>query len=258
MMDDFVSESDSDYTSYWRDWFISSRGNEYFCEIDEEYLNDRFNLTGLNTEVQYYQYALDLVTDVFDLDCDDEMRETIEKSARHLYGLVHARYIVTTRGLSKMLEKYKKAEFGKCPRVNCHSHPLLPLGLNDTPNVTPVKLYCGRCEDTYNPKSSRHATIDGAYFGTSFHNIIFQVYPALIPSKSTERYVPRVYGFKVHASAALIRWQNAKRDSMRRRLKKMNMDTGFLGEEVEDEDEEEEEEDEDMELEGGDDGRVAI
>jgi casein kinase II subunit beta len=83
--------------------FISSRGNEYFCEIDEEYLTDRFNLTGLNTEVQYYQYALDLVTDVFDLDCDDEMRETIEKSARHLYGLVHARYIVTTRGLAKMV-----------------------------------------------------------------------------------------------------------------------------------------------------------
>ncbi len=83
--------------------FISSRGNEYFCEIDEDYLTDRFNLTGLNTEVQYYQYALDLITDVFDLDCDDEMRETIEKSARHLYGLIHARYIVTTRGLAKMV-----------------------------------------------------------------------------------------------------------------------------------------------------------
>ena len=83
--------------------FISSRGNEYFCEIDEEYLTDRFNLTGLNTEVQYYQYALDLVTDVFDFDCDDDMREQIEKSARHLYGLVHARYVVTTRGLAKMV-----------------------------------------------------------------------------------------------------------------------------------------------------------
>ena len=83
--------------------FISSRGNEYFCEIDEEYLTDRFNLTGLNTEVHYYQHALDLVNDAFDLDCDDEMREAIEKSARHLYGLVHARYIVTTRGLAKMV-----------------------------------------------------------------------------------------------------------------------------------------------------------
>jgi len=86
--------------------FISARGNEYFCEIDEEYLTDRFNLTGLNTEVQYYQYALDLITDVFDLDADDELREQIEKSARHLYGLVHARYIVTTRGLAKMVRRF--------------------------------------------------------------------------------------------------------------------------------------------------------
>jgi casein kinase II subunit beta len=33
------------------------------------------------------------------------MREQIEKSARHLYGLVHARYIVTTRGLAKMVRQ---------------------------------------------------------------------------------------------------------------------------------------------------------
>ncbi|KID99371.1 casein kinase II beta subunit, partial [Metarhizium majus ARSEF 297] len=250
MMDDYVSESDSDYTSYWRDWFISSRGNEYFCEIDEDYLTDRFNLTGLNTEVQYYQYALDLVTDVFDLDCDDEMRETIEKSARHLYGLVHARFIVTTRGLTKMLDKYKKAEFGKCPRVNCHSHPLLPMGLSDVPNVKPAKLFCARCEDIYNPKSSRHATIDGAYFGTSFHNIIFQVYPALIPTKTMERYVPRVYGFKVHASAALVRWQCVRRDEMRRRLRKLEIDSGFGVEE--DADDDDDEADEDLEFEAVD------
>lgn len=96
----------SGLTRYYLGQFISSRGNEYFCEIDEEYLTDRFNLTGLNTEVQYYQYALDLITDVFDLDCDDDMREAIEKSARHLYGLVHARYIVTTRGLAKMVRHF--------------------------------------------------------------------------------------------------------------------------------------------------------
>ncbi|KAI9849534.1 MAG: casein kinase 2 regulatory subunit [Sclerophora amabilis] len=242
-MDDFNSDTDSDYTSYWRDWFISSRGNEYFCEIDEEYLLDRFNLTGLNTEVQYYQYALDLVTDVFDLDCDEDMREQIEKSARHLYGLVHARYIVTTRGLAKMLEKYKKGDFGKCPRVMCEHHPLLPMGLSDNPNVKTVKLYCAKCEDLYNPKSSRHAAIDGAYFGTSFHNILFQVYPALIPKKTQRRYEPRVYGFKVHAAAALMRWQDIKREEMKDRLKKLKLENGFLDDEDDDEDDDVEEED---------------
>ena len=91
--------------------FIAARGNEYFCEIDEDYLTDRFNLTGLNTEVQYYQYALDLVTDVFDMEVDDDMREQIEKSARHLYGLVHARYVVTTRGLAKMVSFHINSNF---------------------------------------------------------------------------------------------------------------------------------------------------
>ena len=245
--------------------FISSRGNEYFCEIDEDYLTDRFNLTGLNTDVQYYQYALDLVTDVFDLDCDDEMREQIEKSARHLYGLVHARYITTTRGLAKMvctnyisddlsltilqLEKYKKGDFGKCPRVMCGSHQLLPTGMADLPHVQSVKLYCGKCEDLYNPKSSRHANIDGAYFGTSFQNILFQVYPALIPEKTIERYQPRVFGFKVHAAAALERWQSVKRDEMQERLKEVGLDRAFK-EDLDLEDEMEEDIDEAAGLDG--------
>ena len=125
------------------------------------------------------------------------------------------------------LEKYKKAEFGKCPRVNCLHHPLLPMGLSDIPNVKPVKLYCARCEDMYNPKSGRHASIDGAYFGTSFHNIIFQVYPALIPAKSLERYVPCVFGFKVHAAATLVRWQAAQRDEMRKRLMAAGVEAKF-------------------------------
>lgn len=151
---------------------------------------------------------------------------------------------------SLQLDKYKKADFGKCPRVFCHSHPLLPMGQTDIPHQKPVKLYCVRCEDVYNPKSSRHAAIDGAYFGTSFHNIMFQVYPALVPPKSVERYIPRVYGFKVHASAALIRWQNTQRADMLRRLRKLEIESGFK-EDVGDEDlEEEEEEEDDLELDG--------
>jgi casein kinase II subunit beta len=131
------------------------------------------------------------------------------------------------------------------------------MGLSDIPNLKPVKLYCARCEDIYNPKSSRHAAIDGAYFGTSFHNIIFQVYPALIPGKTAERYIPRVYGFKVHAAAALIRWQNARKDDMRRRLRKMEVESGFRDDTVV-EDLEDENEEEDVDFEGAHDGITAI
>lgn len=117
------------------------------------------------------------------------------------------------------LDKYKKADFGKCPRVLCDSHPLLPMGLSDLPHLKSVKLYCAKCEDIYNPKSSRHAAIDGAYFGASFHSILFQVYPALIPEKSRRRYEPRIFGFRVHAASALARWQDGERETGKRRLR---------------------------------------
>lgn len=47
----------------WISWFLSSKGNEYFCEVEEDYILDRFNLTGLNNEVTNYSQALDLITD---------------------------------------------------------------------------------------------------------------------------------------------------------------------------------------------------
>lgn len=63
-VDDMSSGTESDYAKYWIDWFLETKGNEYFCEVDEEYILDRFNLTGLSQEVQqYYAEALDMITD---------------------------------------------------------------------------------------------------------------------------------------------------------------------------------------------------
>ena len=120
--------------------------------------------------------------------------------------------------------------------------------MSDVPDQQNVKLQCLKCEDLYNPKSSRHAGIDGAYFGTSFPNILTQVYPALIPKKSAARYEPKIFGFKVHAAAALQRWQESQRQALTKRLK----ETGIEG--VFKEDEElmiEDDEDEEMGEEGG-------
>ena len=38
-------------------------------------------------------------------------------------------------------------------------NPLLPMGLSDNSGVKAVKLYCSKCEDLYNPKSSRHPSL---------------------------------------------------------------------------------------------------
>ncbi|KAF9450461.1 hypothetical protein P691DRAFT_665253, partial [Macrolepiota fuliginosa MF-IS2] len=201
-VEDISTGSDSDYSSaQWISWFLSSKGNEYFCEVDEDFILDRFNLTGLNNEVANYSQALDLITDNLDDDIQDSLRGSLDVQARLLYGLIHARWIVTARGLAKMIEKYKRADFGRCPRVLCNSQALLPVGLTDIPYEKSVKLYCGRCEDLYSPKSSRHGSIDGAYFGTTFPHLLFLVYPNLIPPKTG----PADFGPGVGGDASRLR-----------------------------------------------------
>jgi casein kinase II subunit beta len=112
--------------------------------------------------------------------------------------------------------------------------------------MSTVRLYCSKCEDIYNPKSSRHAAIDGAYFGTSFTSMLFQVYPALLPEKSTRRYEPRIYGFRVHASAALARWQDRYREETRDRLRDAGVDVKY----IEDDEDDELEDDDELERAG--------
>lgn len=192
--------SDDDYA--WISWFCSLKGNEFFCEVDDNFAQDGFNLTGLQTQIPYYDAALDMILDVEPTEVfSDDQQEMVENDAENLFGLIHARYILTSRGLQQMCEKYRNYHFGRCPRVLCRAQPVLPVGLSDQPNQDSVKLYCPRCEEIYHPRSSRHEHIDGAYFGTTFPHLFFLTYPELKVGKSSETYVPRVFGFRIHKSA---------------------------------------------------------
>ncbi|KAI9018463.1 casein kinase II, regulatory subunit [Hyaloraphidium curvatum] len=203
-----TSSADSLASAGWVRRFVAARGGELFVDVDDDYFGDRFNLTGLAQDVDHYQLALDLIAD----GGDGRAPPAVLAAARHLYGLIHARYIVTHRGLQKMADKLRREDFGRCPRVLCAGQPVLPVGLSDVPGEGAAKLYCPRCEDVYTPPAKRHARIDGAYFGTTFPHLLFQVFPNLMPARPADRYVPRIFGFRIHEVAVQHRRQDALRD----------------------------------------------
>lgn len=51
-------------TLTWISWFCSLPGHEYFCEVSEDFIEDDFNLTGLNAMVPFWKEAMDMVLDV--------------------------------------------------------------------------------------------------------------------------------------------------------------------------------------------------
>ena len=91
----------------------------------------------------YYEFALDLILDSETPNNDslsEDQHEVVETAAELLYGLIHVRWILTSRGMQAMQEKFKNGDFGTCPRVLCDEQPCLPVGTQDQPRLSRVKV----------------------------------------------------------------------------------------------------------------------
>jgi casein kinase II subunit beta len=64
-------------------------------------------------------------------DLADEHFLELNQEASDLFGLIHSRYILTSRGLAKIYQKYLSGVYGYCPRALCDKQKVLPVGLSD-------------------------------------------------------------------------------------------------------------------------------
>ena len=118
------------------------------------------------------------------------------ESAMDLYGLIHSRFILSPKGLAMMREKYLMGTFGVCPRVKCKRFYTMPIGSSNKLNESRVKIFWPKCQEVYVPKHGA-IDIDGAYFGPGFPLALIQAYPELASQEGPERFIPKLYGFKI-------------------------------------------------------------
>ena len=212
----------------WIHWFCKVRGNEYFVEIDSDFLKDKENLVGINYE-KFIKTLLGEKPKNFEI----LNREIIEDltEIREVYGLIHKRFINTPLGLGLIREKFLDGIFGNCPRLLCNKQVMLPVGLSEDMRYSQVKVFCPLCQEVYKPinifygyqtgkKIYKFDLPDGVFFGTSFPQTFLLNFPDLDPRLiNCEKYIPKLYGFRIFGKYGSKYYTNDQEELERRLVK---------------------------------------
>ncbi|KAL7346713.1 casein kinase II subunit beta [Encephalitozoon intestinalis] len=175
---------------YWVGDFMHRRENRSIVRVPDEFLEDRFNIIGLD------RYIKDLEK-VYSSILDKGPRSSFQEESS-LYYLIHQKYIFTKPGLETVLDRVMSKEYGACPRIGCKSVGMIPIGLSDRPGVSSTKVYCHCCVSVYEARGILRL-VDGCAWGKSFPHFLILTHSYHFPSGKCEEYVPRIYGFRICA-----------------------------------------------------------
>lgn len=197
-------EEEEEYSNEYEDWvtqFCKEKNfKNWFCHVSEDYMEDPFNLFGLQNLFKHYNKALNCLLDVEEEDIDESWYKNpkFTEEIQNLYLLIHQRFIQSPEGLAMMIEKYGKKVFGTCPRVECEKQAVIPYGISSNLGVSGCLCFCPRCRDVYVPKCYEVSRIDGAAFGPNFA-AIFLSDPSLKKLKIPDVKNPplTIFGFRV-------------------------------------------------------------
>lgn len=181
----------------WKDYFLQDPGNSWFVDISPDFVNDRFNLFGLQNEITHFNICADIISGKIKKESvDPKYRSEVNKNLPIVYGMIHARYIMSPEGMDKFQDKYEKRVFGTCPRVNCREEPLLPIGKSTHCEVDTVKLYCPCCRKVYMPRPIKN--LDGAFWGPDAAHLLIDKMKIIDHCLNYKQFKVQAFGFEIY------------------------------------------------------------
>lgn len=97
------SEEDGPATT-WAEWIVERPGHECLCVVDRAFIEDTFNLYGLRSIfARNFRDCHDIILGPAPRSDAEGEGHHLFALARNLYGLIHARFIVTLRGVQLMV-----------------------------------------------------------------------------------------------------------------------------------------------------------
>ena len=214
----------------WIHWFCKLKGNEYFVEVDEDFIKKEENLEGI--DVKNYIKVILSERKTKDFNLTQELLRDLQE-IRDVYGFIHKRFINTPEGLGLIREKFINGIFGYCPRMLCNKQVMLPVGLSEDIRYSQVKVFCPLCQEVYKPrdifygysdkKIIKFDLPDGVFFGTSFPQSFLMHFPDLDPRiNNTMKYIPKLYGFRIFGKYG-SKYYSENKEELKKNLLKFNI-----------------------------------
>mmetsp|Transcript_53595 Transcript_53595/g.107404 ORF Transcript_53595/g.107404 Transcript_53595/m.107404 type:complete len:262 (-) Transcript_53595:1825-2610(-) len=179
----------------WIENFCNRKENNFFCFIEKDFIEDEFNLIGLNFQFSDLDMSLGVILNNSYSKKKNKVaikNETLEL----LYGLLHSRYIFTTLGIHKIFKKFSDGLFGICSGFYCVNSRLLPFGSSDTPNRSILKFFCPKCKNLFRNSFQNDKKVDSSFFGSSFLFFFLSAYPECVGIETFFNFIPRNFGFR--------------------------------------------------------------
>jgi casein kinase II subunit beta len=247
-----AKEASVSTTTPWVRRYLNARPKDVLLPVPKEYIADGFNLVQLAPIVErigfqvmgpqaveiakrlvelpspqpsypIYRLALQLILN------EDESQEAnilrhpliqpqaIQQAAEALYLMVHARFVLSPRGLDALRRILLNSPvFGKCPRIQCDGTMLLPYGASNdfSSNNHPCQRYCPSCGNLWNCWDSK---TDGCAWGPSLCYLLLMAHGHELFPRACQRHAsavlstdiihhhpnnPSIFGFRIHPAAA--------------------------------------------------------